>query len=536
MRPTSLRWTPTHLLVFLSVGLLACEIDIKKTANSCTGDNECGGGVCFDQTCYSVCGQQDECASDELCAQRVDTSGRQAAICIVASAHTGCTSDDDCSDLVGSSCQAPACDTEDGLCGFEGLPDETICETVDERPGRCQDEECVPDCEPDCSDERCGDDGCGGSCGECEDGQVCEDAVCVPEDLPVCGDEVCDDTEDCGSCLADCGCGCGEECLSGACTFTACHGLVCGDDGCGGSCGQCLVGERCEAGACVPDLTCGDAACEVGEDCSSCPADCGCGCGESCMGGKCKFTACDERVCGDDGCDGSCGDCDEGEVCSNGACVSEDLPYCGDEVCDETEDCASCHQDCGCGCGESCVDAACAFTACAGRECGDDGCDGSCGDCPPNNICDNGRCVWLDGCGNEACEPGEHCGNCPADCGCGCGETCYEDTCKFTACLNRDCGDDGCGGSCGTCEISDECANACDALGRCVPALQEEELCDGLDEDCDGRTDDPYTDLDGLYTLVSHCGGCDVNCDALAPDNTSASCDIGDNEPICAYV
>ena len=33
----------------------------------------------------------------------------------------------------------------------------------------------------------------------------------------------------------------------------ACGGNVCGDDGCGGSCGTCAPTELCEEGACVPD-------------------------------------------------------------------------------------------------------------------------------------------------------------------------------------------------------------------------------------------------------------------------------------------
>jgi hypothetical protein len=486
------------LLTALALLLLACQDDDKKTADSCTGDSECGGGVCFDQTCYTVCGEQDECAADEFCAQRSDSGGREAAICIVASSHEGCGSDADCSDLVGSPCRVVGCELDSGLCGFTGLADDTVCETVDQRPGRCEAEVCVADCEPGCDGKGCGDDGCGGSCGECGEGEACEDGVCVPEVQAGCGDEACDEGEDCASCAADCGCACGAECLDGACAFTACQGRACGDDGCGGSCGDCGEGEICDGGACAPDgPECGDEVCDEGEGCASCPADCGCGCGEGCADDKCKFTACDERECGDDGCDGSCGDCGDGAVCDEGACVPDGLPVCGDEACDEGEDCASCHADCGCGCGEACVEGACAFTACEGRDCGDDGCGGSCGDCDPNYACEDGKCAWMEGCDNGACEAGEHCGSCPADCACGCGESCYEDTCKFTACDGRECGGDGCGGSCGDCDPADACANLCGGEGLCGPALLEEQLCDGLDGDCDGLTDEPFKDGGG---------------------------------------
>jgi len=52
-------------------------------------------------------------------------------------------------------------------------------------------------CEPDCGGKVCGEDGCKGSCGECEEGWTCEEGVCL--------------------CTPDC------------------EGKLCGDDGCEGS-------------------------------------------------------------------------------------------------------------------------------------------------------------------------------------------------------------------------------------------------------------------------------------------------------------
>jgi hypothetical protein len=77
-------------------------------------------------------------------------------------------------------------------------------------------------------------------------------------------------------------------CQSGACVCKpACDGKVCGDDGCGGKCGDCKVAEQCTAGACV--------------------------CKPDCTG----------KVCGDDGCGGKCGDCKADETCTAGACVAD---------------------------------------------------------------------------------------------------------------------------------------------------------------------------------------------------------------------
>jgi len=61
-------------------------------------------------------------------------------------------------------------------------------------------------CTPDCSADPCGDNGCGGTCDACSDGQLCyQDVCCVPD----------------------------------------CTGKICGGDGCGGSCGDCPAGELC---------------------------------------------------------------------------------------------------------------------------------------------------------------------------------------------------------------------------------------------------------------------------------------------------
>lgn len=67
-------------------------------------------------------------------------------------------------------------------------------------------------CVPDCDGRDCGDDGCGGSCGACEDGSCLENGTCC---TPDCGDR------------------------------------KCGDNGCGGSCGSCLFGSVCQDGACI---------------------------------------------------------------------------------------------------------------------------------------------------------------------------------------------------------------------------------------------------------------------------------------------
>ncbi len=85
--------------------------------------------------------------------------------------------------------------------------------------GTCSAEGTCVACTPDCSGKRCGDDGCGGTCGACPTGETCVENACVAKN---------------------------------ACTPN-CEGRVCGDNGCGGVCGYCGAGQQCNDGSCVAD-------------------------------------------------------------------------------------------------------------------------------------------------------------------------------------------------------------------------------------------------------------------------------------------
>ncbi len=66
------------------------------------------------------------------------------------------------------------CDTNGGDTGCTDGVLEADCSGADKvwtENGKCADVTC--ECIPDCSGRECGDDGCGGSCGECDDGNVC---------------------------------------------------------------------------------------------------------------------------------------------------------------------------------------------------------------------------------------------------------------------------------------------------------------------------------------------------------------------------
>lgn len=342
--------------------------------------------------------------------------------------------------------------------------------------GQCVGEECAPEC----AGRSCGPDGCGGTCGDCEGADTCNaDGQCAPP-AARCGDGVCDADETCVSCARDCGCTDPEVCdaQSAACVACTpqCDGRECGDDGCGGECGAC------------GDSACVDGLCDIG-----------------CV------PQCDGRVCGDDGCGGACGACDGDQLCdAEGACVAPP-PACGDGQCGGGEDCSTCAEDCGgccgdgqCGAGENCVscaaDCACpdgqrcaeerracvaeCVPQCDGRNCGDDGCGGDCGQCDGAQACEAGVCV-------DVCQPdcaGKVCGpdGCGGQCGeCAAGSQCDDGACQAICqpdCVGKVCGPDGCGGQCGECAAGSECDDgACQAI--CQPR------CDGLecgDDGCGG--------------------------------------------------
>ena len=283
----------------------------------------------------------------------------------------------------------------------------------------------VPTCAPDCSAKSCGDDGCGGSCGDCPvKSPVCLDASTLRTYASTCGGDAA-----CRATHADAKCPNG--CARGACV---------GGGGCtpGASCtvpGECLLGVTvCEGGkgTCVakpaPDGTAcgGGRSCEGGQ-CVACKQGAACQPTDPCRTGTLDCVS-GTPVCnaGGSALDGTpCGA--NGEVCSGGACsaCTAGKACTPDSPCRVGQtSCASGQSSCAdtgvsladgtsCGGGQSCFGGVCASCT-EGASCVPDGapcdvgalsCSGgtpTCVDrftpqpdgasCGPGDVCFNGGC------------------------------------------------------------------------------------------------------------------------------------------------
>lgn len=227
--------------------------------------------------------------------------------------------------------------------------------------------------------------------------------------------------------------------------FCTADGLEqCGDldDGCGGilDCGACPDGLLCttegeEANTCVTP-PCGRDACFAFEmECGKVLDGCNdfIECGPCPNGMTCQITSCIMVAGGPDSCRLQCGGRAENCECNTACLLNGD---CCEDFLDECPSCA---------------------TACDDKQCGADGCGGSCGECAPDELCTFHQCAPCapdcegKACGSNGCSG--TCGECPE------GEACNEGECLacIPNCEGKPCGPDGCGGSCGDCDPV--CAN-----------------------------------------------------------------------------
>ena len=216
--------------------------------------------------------------------------------------------------------------------------DMVAAETLDAKPDLC-----IPACEG----KECGNDGCGGTCGECQPSYSCVDKKCLPETDPcakACEGRECGDSGRegcfCGACYSPKVCSSDGQCIC----VPSCLGEVCGAaDGCGGKCVEadmpcaddpgdpCLLTECKDDGECVYQGVPDGAPCDDGEDCTHF---------DTCLMGMCTglFVPCeDHNDCTDNVCQNVDGQfcefeakpegtpCDDGNECTEGACNEDGI-------------------------------------------------------------------------------------------------------------------------------------------------------------------------------------------------------------------
>ena len=562
---------------FSSPDCVACTADCTgKTCGSdgCGGScGSCGSGErCFDQICIP---QGELCPTGESCLA-IDKTGTNGALaCVLDDGGTltppadttacdgTCAGNQDCRALgtstTGCLLKCGTC-SGDESCSLLWAKGPHGClagqEIPDDAPRGCADKPCLGNascyctdnactnantvcikncsaefCVPNCKNRVCGDDGCGGSCGTCaDDGNACTLETCSAEGLcqhPVAPpDTACNDNNPCtanDSCLygrcrgTEMTCNAGLKCVpaSGICeTCTPdCSNKTCGDNGCGGSCGSCSNGDHCMNNTCVadaglcpsgqncitfsPDGEAGLYACAVNEggtislppDTQACDNNNRCSQNLGCWALQDESTACLLK----------CGACPSGQTCTEftsgarGCLVGSDAPANAQRNCRSTP----CRGNSTCYCTKTsgtCTDADticitnCSAEFCVpkcdGKQCGDDGCGGSCGNCADDD----------NPCTDESCNAEGRCEHppLPDNTDCDDDKPCTQtDTCQAGKCI---------GGERVVCQPWDQCheAGTCDdSTGACTnPAKANGSGCDD---------NDPCTS--GENCQAGRCGG-----------------------------
>lgn len=264
-----------------------------------------------------------------------------------------------------------------------------------------------------------------------------------------------------------------------------CEGKACGaDDGCGGTCqtGYCDTGYVCVNGACQPEAVCTNGEIRV---CSTgLPGICSAGI-ETCAAGQWGNCVPDYEI----------GEVDE--ICDNNL----------DDNCDGEidEDCKAV-TECDPGATEACTVSGVQGVCATGRRvCSTEGDWGVCEQTvqPSDEICDDGLDNDCDG-SVDASDS-----DCPTE------EACVPTT-EVCDGIDNDCDDQidegltrACGIDTGACSTGTQICTA-GVWGECTGGVTPvQEICDDIDNDCDGETDEDFN----LNTDENYCGSCTIACD-----------------------
>ena len=424
------------------------------------------------------------------------------------------------SDLVTDLADAPAPDQQDAI-----EPDQQDSVATDLLDLVDEEAPCIPDC----TDLECGDDGCGGSCGNCDDDNDCTEDFCSED---ICehtnlSDNDCYDPDPCSSSEGYCEegvCNAAQLPLGAIGDFEVCWCAEDADclpfdtDPCDNSVMLCdpeledeahphCYYKEIEVPTCDDGVSCTTDSCDSNTGCVHLPSDAPCNGDNPCIKGTCSpLEGCQYEPLSVGGCDDN-DLCTVQDTCVNGSCAAGDALDCDDLVPCTVDTCAP-----ESGCLHNPLDSDCNDN----NFCTDDSCDPEKGCQHDNNnlACDDDlACTELDTCNGSICA--------------GTPVLCDDDNeCTLDSCNPDD-------GKCVATPVADNLAQECDASSnQCTEAIGQclDGSCIGSAIDCDDTnvcTDDSCIPESGCLYVNNDLGCSDDNTCTLNDFCAAGECNSG---------
>jgi len=274
----------------------------------------------------------------------------------------------------------------------------------------------------------------------------------------------------------------------------------------------------------IPCEYCGNGFCNnVNENCATCPKDCKCPAGQSCDTTKkiCTATCGNGKKDSGETCKTCPWDvkCPSGQSCNtSGICV----PTCGNGRVDAGENCTTCPKDIKCPSSYRCQNGVClCVPQCSGKQCGSNGCGGSCGACSYGKTCNTSTNQCESNCGNGKVDSGENCSNCPSDVKCSSPKVCQNGQCVTP---QNPCGN----GTCDNGETCSSCAKDCGCTWpmQCISGVCKKTCNCNSSQYCDNNVCKPYYTVQVVGSGCKTVNGLNLCLSASSDKCTSSGCKI----------